>query len=198
MQSAVLENGLAVVAGDIVVFNYDGSTREFLAQSTEYLPVGVSIPANACTDEPLAAKMGFVVCRTLKGDGWEYQPDHRGETVWNVRTGEEQQITEPGDYPSDTTLNPPSTSYDKWNGERWVTDEAAKAAAEIAEATATKAALIKSAAAKIEPLQDAVDLDMATDEEKRRYDAWRKYRVLLTRVDTSLAPDINWPEPPED
>jgi hypothetical protein len=48
------------------------------------------------------------------------------------------------------------------------------------------------------PLQDAVELDMATDEEKSRYDAWRKYRVLLTRVDTSLAPDINWPEPPED
>lgn len=51
---------------------------------------------------------------------------------------------------------------------------------------------------KIEPLQDAVDLDMATDEEKSRYDAWRKYRVLLMRVDTSQAPDINWPDPPED
>ncbi|MGS6381153.1 tail fiber assembly protein, partial [Enterobacter intestinihominis] len=25
-----------------------------------------------------------------------------------------------------------------------------------------------------------------------------KYRVLLNRVDTSKAPDINWPEPPED
>lgn len=197
MTIAVLENGFAVVAGDIVVFNYDGLMREFLSQSTEYLPVGVSIPANACTDEPLAAKTGFVVCRTLKGDGWEYQPDHRGETVWNVRTGEEQQITAPGDYPADTTIYPPSTPYDKWNGERWVTDEAAKAAAVIAEATATKAALIKSAAAKIDPLQDAVDLDMATDEEKSRYDAWRKYRVLLTRVDTLLAPDIDWPEPPE-
>ncbi|MEB1000076.1 tail fiber assembly protein [Citrobacter freundii] len=130
--------------------------------------------------------------------GWEYLADHRGETVWNVKTGAEQQITVPGDYPADTTIYPPLTPYDKWNGERWVTDEAAKAAAEIAEATATKAALIKSAAAKIEPLQDAVDLDMATDGEKSRYDAWRKYRVLLTRVDTSQAPDINWPEPPED
>ncbi|MGS6497004.1 tail fiber assembly protein, partial [Enterobacter hormaechei] len=26
----------------------------------------------------------------------------------------------------------------------------------------------------------------------------KKYRVLLNRVDTSKAPDINWPEPPED
>ncbi|MBU4680482.1 tail fiber assembly protein [Cedecea davisae] len=46
--------------------------------------------------------------------------------------------------------------------------------------------------------QDAVELDMATNEEKSRYDAWRKYRVLLTRVDTSQAPDISWPEPPKD
>lgn len=198
MQTAVLENGFAVVAGEVVVFNYDGLTREYLSQSTEYLPVGVSIPANACTDTPLAAKSGYVVCRNSKLTGWEYLVDHRGETVWNVKTGEAQQITVPGDYPADTTIYPPSTPYDKWNGERWVTDEAVKAAANIADATATKAALIKGATEKIEPLQDAVELDMATDEEKNRYDAWRKYRVLLTRVDTSLAPDISWPKPPED
>lgn len=68
----------------------------------------------------------------------------------------------------------------------------------IAAAEEKKSMLIQWAGESITPLQDAVDLDMATDEEKRRYDAWRKYRVLLTRVDTSLAPDINWPEPPED
>lgn len=198
MQNAVIENGLAVIEGEIDVFNYDGLTREYLSQSTEHLPVGVSIPANACTDKPLATKKGYVVCRNSQLTGWEYLVDHRGETVWNVKTGEAQQITVPGDYPADTTIYPPSTPYDKWNGERWVTDEAVKAAADIAEATATKAALIKGAAAKIEPLQDAVELDMATEEEKSRYDAWRKYRVLLTRVDTSLAPDINWPDPPED
>ncbi|EAV3291839.1 tail fiber assembly protein [Salmonella enterica] len=198
MQTAVLENGFAVVAGGIVVFNYDSLTREYLSLSTEYLPVGVSIPANSCTDTPLAAKSGYVVCRNSELTGWEYLADHRGETVWNVKTGAEQQITVPGDYPADTTIYPPSTPYDKWNGERWVTDEAVKAAADNAEAAATKAARIKSAAAKIEPLQDAVDLGMATDKEKSLYDAWRKFRVLLTRVDTSLAPDINWPDPPED
>ncbi|MDZ8419580.1 tail fiber assembly protein, partial [Escherichia coli] len=25
---------------------------------------------------------------------------------------------------------------------------------------------------------------------------WKKYRVLLMRVDTSTAPDIEWPTPP--
>lgn len=196
MQTAVLENGFAAVAGVIVIFNYDSQTRAYLSQSTEYLPVGVSIPANACTDKPLAAKSGYMVCRNSKLTGWEYQADHRGETVWNIKTGESLQITAPGDYPANTTLYEPATAYDKWNGERWVTDEAAQKTAEVAEANVTKAALINSASEQIAPLQDAVDLDMATEEEKARFDAWRKYRVLLTRVDTSTAPAIVWPDMP--
>lgn len=196
MQTAVLENGFAAVAGDIVIFNYDSQTRAYLSQSTEYLPVGVSIPANACTDKPLAAKSGYVVCRNSKLTGWEYQADHRGETVWNIKTGESLQITAPGYYPANTTLYEPATAYDKWNGERWVTDEAAQKTAEVAEANVTKAALINSASEQIAPLQDAVDLDMATEDEKARFDAWRKYRVLLTRVDTSTAPAIVWPDMP--
>ncbi|HBR2160753.1 TPA: tail fiber assembly protein, partial [Klebsiella pneumoniae] len=42
-------------------------------------------------------------------------------------------------------------------------------------------------------LQDAVDLDMATDEERTQLTTLKKYRVLLSRVDTSKAPDIDWP-----
>lgn len=196
MQTALLENGFAVVAGEVIVFNYDGVTREYLSQATEFLPVGLSLPANACTDKPLSAKKGYVVCRNSKLTGWEYLVDHRGETVWNVKSGDTIQITAPGDYPSDTTIYPPSTPFDKWNGERWVTDTAAQQAAEIASASTIKAALIKSASEHIEPLQDAVDLDMATEAEKKRFNEWRKYRVLLTRVDTSTAPAITWPEAP--
>lgn len=42
--------------------------------------------------------------------------------------------------------------------------------------------------------QDAVDAEIATDDEKAALAAWRKYRVLLMRVDTA-APE--WPTPPE-
>ena len=37
-------NFIAIVAGDITVFNYDGETREYLSSSVEYLAVGVGIP----------------------------------------------------------------------------------------------------------------------------------------------------------
>lgn len=66
----------------------------------------------------------------------------------------------------------------------------------IAEAVAKRINLLSRATYNISVLQDAVDLDMATESEKTLLLAWKKYRVLLSRVDTSTAPDIDWPEPP--
>ncbi|ORJ47292.1 hypothetical protein B2M27_26805 [Kluyvera intermedia] len=66
----------------------------------------------------------------------------------------------------------------------------------IATADNQRQSLLTTATAKIAPLQDAADLDMATDDEKSALTAWKKYRVLLNRVDTSTAPDITWPVQP--
>lgn len=57
--------------------------------------------------------------------------------------------------------------------------------------------LLSEANDSIAPLQDAVDLNIATDEEIAALKKWKQYRVLLNRVDTSSAPDIIWPEKPE-
>ncbi|EEC7186555.1 tail fiber assembly protein [Escherichia coli] len=45
-------------------------------------------------------------------------------------------------------------------------------------------------------LPSSVDLEIATEEENSLLEAWKKYRVLLNCVDTSTAPDIEWPEEP--
>lgn len=66
----------------------------------------------------------------------------------------------------------------------------------IAIAEATKAKLMDAANKAIAPLQDAVDLGIATDEEAAQLQLWKKYRVLLSRVDTSKAPDVDWPITP--
>lgn len=69
---------------------------------------------------------------------------------------------------------------------------------ELAEqATVTRDNLQAEAALKIAPLQDAVDIDDATDEERAGLTAWKKYRVALNRLDLSTAPDITWPEAPQ-
>lgn len=63
-----------------------------------------------------------------------------------------------------------------------------------AEAQRKKLELINQANSVIATLQDAVDFDMATDEEVQCLTQWRKYRVLLNRVNTS---EPVWPEVPD-
>ncbi|WP_258087436.1 tail fiber assembly protein [Xenorhabdus bovienii] len=57
--------------------------------------------------------------------------------------------------------------------------------------------LMSQASNAIAPLQDAVDLKMAIDSERESLTGWKKYRVLLNRVDCSAAPKIDWPKAPE-
>ncbi|WP_333892370.1 tail fiber assembly protein [Atlantibacter subterraneus] len=63
------------------------------------------------------------------------------------------------------------------------------------QAAARRDELLAMATAKIAPLQDAVDLGMATEAETTLLQAWKTYRVLLNRIDIT-AQDITWPEVP--
>ncbi|QAY26316.1 tail fiber assembly protein [Salmonella enterica subsp. diarizonae serovar 61:k:1,5,(7)] len=90
-------------------------------------------------------------------------------------------------------LTSPDGEYQKWDGKAWVKDEAAETAARLLEVEGTKSRLLQMASGKIAPLQDAVDLGIATDDEKARLDEWKKYRVLVNRVDIS---NPDWPQKP--
>ena len=57
-----------------------------------------------------------------------------------------------------------------------------------------KAALLSEAESVIQPLERAVRLNMATDEERTRLEAWERYSVLVSRVDTAKP---EWPQKPE-
>ncbi|EPR5758409.1 tail fiber assembly protein, partial [Escherichia coli] len=154
MNKVVLNNELiAIKAGDITVYNYDGETREYISTSTEYLAVGVGIPACSCLDAPGAYKAGYAICRSADFNSWEYVPDHRGETVYSTETGESKEITAPGDYPENTTTIAPLTSYDKWDGEKWVTDTEAQHNAAVDAAEVRRQSLIDAAMASISLIQ---------------------------------------------
>ncbi|WP_187640443.1 tail fiber assembly protein, partial [Escherichia coli] len=45
-------------------------------------------------------------------------------------------------------------------------------------------------------VQTVVGLEIATEEETSLLEVWKKYRVLLNRVNTTTAPDIEWPVAP--
>lgn len=63
----------------------------------------------------------------------------------------------------------------------------------IADAEAEKLQLRAIADNEIAWRQDAVDAEIATEEETVSLAEWKKYRVLLMRVDTT---DPKWPKPP--
>lgn len=77
--------------------------------------------------------------------------------------------------------------------------KAAQAAAEqLAQAQAETSRLRKIADAAIAPLQDAVDLDEATEAEALRLKEWKRYRVALNRLpdQPGYPAAIDWPAPP--
>ncbi|WP_312538125.1 tail fiber assembly protein [Achromobacter mucicolens] len=55
---------------------------------------------------------------------------------------------------------------------------------------------LETATLRIAPLQDAVDLNIASEEEIARLAAWKAYRVDVNRVDVTHA-DPGWPDSPE-
>ncbi|EBX6950859.1 tail fiber assembly protein, partial [Salmonella enterica subsp. enterica] len=63
----------------------------------------------------------------------------------------------------------------------------------VAQAEARKAELLAEAESVIAPLARAVKLNIATDEEIKRLEAWELYSVMVNRVDTA-SPD--WPDVP--
>lgn len=59
-------------------------------------------------------------------------------------------------------------------------------------------AFLSLAAIRIAPLQDAVDIDVATEEEKASLVLWKKFRVDINRVtlQEGFPEDITWPTQP--
>ena len=53
-----------------------------------------------------------------------------------------------------------------------------------------------SAESNISVLQYAADLEMATPEESTLLTSWKKYLVLLSRVNTDTESEVDWPEQP--
>ncbi|MCT8344692.1 tail fiber assembly protein [Photorhabdus kleinii] len=198
-ETAVLgKDGLAIQAGWIKVYHSNQITREFTVSDIEYVMLGVSLSAGAYPDAPeLPDSHDVAVCRSEDGKCWQILPDYRGKTAYDTLTRAPTEITEIGELPDTLTFKKPPTDFDTWNGKEWVVDKDLLKSHQINEAKQQQAALLQQANETLSLLQDSVDLEVATDSEKAALLEWKKYRVLLTRVDVNQAPDVEWPEVPK-
>jgi hypothetical protein len=181
----------------LTVYNFAADTREFIGAGDAYIPPQTGLPA-CCTEiKPPDTTEGNITVFDEQKKRWLLIEDHRGKVVYDTATGQALLIADPGPLPAGTTEKSPASAFDRWNGSEWVKDDAAEKAASIDEAGARRAELLQTANEHIGPLQDAVDLGMADEREEAALLVWKKYRVLLYRVDVGTAPDIAWPVTPE-
>ncbi|ELY2473224.1 tail fiber assembly protein [Cronobacter sakazakii] len=195
---AVLDElGITTVAGYKKIYNYRAETGEFTGSNDEYLPVGVGIPACSTVIPNPSCEAGEVAIFNGELGRWVVQEDHRGETVYSIETGTPFEVIEIGPIPNGYTLSQPSSKADEWNGKEWVrNDEKAKELA-MQEAENKKNTLLTEANAECNELMVDYNLGLLTNEQTEKLKIWRIYIRDLKAVDTSAAPNIEWPEVPK-
>jgi len=196
MAKATLDkNGLAKADGTLTVYGYDALTGEFNGAVQEFLAQGVGLPACSCLTAPPDAQAGTVA--VYQDGSWQRVPDHRGETVYPVSGGAPVKITALGDYPEETTTQAPATAFDKWDGEKWVTDSDVQQQSRLEAAANEKAARVSEANGITQAWQTQLLLGIITDADKATLTAWMKYVQAVQATDVSGAPDISWPAKPQ-
>ncbi|AOZ48893.1 tail fiber assembly protein [Chromobacterium vaccinii] len=194
------------------VYGYHPQTGEYTGETTaQRSPLEAGevylIPAWAAEAMPPAAAAGSAaafrandgtVPAAAAGGNWRVLPDWRGVPLWSTSTAQ-RVVAALGDTPASlgaTELEPPP--FGVWNGRGWVVDAAALQAAQKTSAEAEVAFRRSQADAAVVPLQDAADLGIATTAETELLTAWRRYRVLLSRVpqQAKFPTQIDWPTPP--
>ena len=193
-ESAVLDNsGLTISAGWVVVYNVDAK-GEFLQATYQYLPIGVGLPANAYLEAPQSVKDNQAIIHD--GQQWTYPKDLRGTKIYSIETGGETILQEVGEIPDGFTELKPTSEFDSWDGKKWQFDKNKQHQYEVNQASIKKNQLLSEAASQLSYLQDAVDSQIASEQEAQLLAEWKKYRVLVNRIEIDQAPNIDWPNNP--
>ncbi|MDE8814534.1 tail fiber assembly protein [Citrobacter freundii] len=180
----------------ITIYNLSSATNEFIGKGDGFIPANTGLPAYSTDIAPPKVKAGFVAVFDIQTNKWSQVEDHRGETVYDISTGRPTVIETLGSLPDNVVSVAPEGGYVKWDGTQWVHDAEAEKAFFQGQAAQEKANLLMIATSAIAPLQDAVDLDIATEDESKALLAWKKYRVMLNRINPEDAQNIIWPESP--
>jgi len=189
------KDGFVVVEGWALIYNTDVRTGEFINATYEYVAEGIGLPDHVCLDAPKNVKDNQAI--VLNGQQWSYPKDFRGTKIYSTKTGAETTMQEVGEIPEGYTTIKPTSEFDSWDGEKWVLDTEKQHQHDVNIATSQKKQLLSKATSQISYLQDAVDSQIATEQEIQLLAEWKKYRALVNRIDVQQAPNIDWPRQPQ-
>ena len=118
----------------MLVYNYDGITKEYLYSSEAYLDDLETIkqgreiyliPANATNKRPLPNKEGYAQCFDTNSNNWFLLEDHRGEKVYSKEDLSELVIKNLGAIPNGYLLEKPKpkNKYQVWKDGKYTYPE---------------------------------------------------------------------------
>ncbi|MCX8583462.1 MULTISPECIES: tail fiber assembly protein [unclassified Gilliamella] len=149
-------------------------------------------PDNALRIAP-TFKEGYCPCE--QEGKWILIEDNREKNAYNIETKETVKIDYLGPIKSGFTLLEPF-DFCKWNGEKWALDEEQKNAFFIKQQQINIADLLSEANNEIDILNDKIELEIATDEDKKLLRKWKLYRIQLKSIDINKL-DIELPVKPD-
>ncbi len=159
--------------------------------------LGIQLPSNAVElPAPLGAPAAGHVWVLVDGTPQERE-DRRG-TYYSTEDGRAVRVEEVGPLPGNVTPTPRPSEFHEWAGADWALNEAAQSAALAAQVKQQRDAALHEATTRIAPLQDAVDLGMATEAEAEQLRQWKVYRVQLSRIEqqAGFPASVDWPAAP--
>lgn len=182
-----------------LAYSYSRETGEYFGETTaDPDPLEVDnwlVPAHSTLTQPPTPAVNKIP--VFDSNKWTLVDDFRGD--WHSKEdGSIVSYRELGPLPENLTdVACPGPHY-KWAGDGWVLDKVEESGALAVQASATRDGLLGTAALRIAPLQDAVDLEEATAEDIALLKKWRKYRVDLNRISQQegYPAQIEWPAVP--
>lgn len=186
--------GFATTAGTTTIYHYDKKTGEYRGETEEFVPAGVSIPANSTTIAPGDAVAGYV--RVFSAGAWNQAEDHRSETVYSTDDAHAIVIKALGPYPDDTTtLSPEGVPFPVWGGESWATDAESENEQMVRQNTATYNRLLAAALSTIGVLNCSAAADKPRDGDADKLLELQQYVDQLRDVDPMASPMALPPQP---
>lgn len=159
--------------------------------------IGLQLPGNAVElDAMLPAPADGHVWALVDGRPTQLA-DNRG-LYYSTEDGQPVRVEVLGSLPPGLTAEPRPSDFHEWGGEGWLMNAAAQAQAAAVSVKQERDAALRLAATRIAPLQDAVDLGVATDAEVDQLRHWKAYRVQLSRIEqqAGFPLEVDWPDAP--
>lgn len=171
----------------------------YFDNTNEFRPYTHQLEANSDTLPPDNAlriapefRRGYYPCE--KNGEWILIEDHREKTAYDIETQEPVEIDYLGSVKTGYTLLEPFM-FCKWEKNKWVLDEEQKNTYVTQQNQSKLVNLLSEVNNEIDILTDKIELDIATDDDKKLLKKWKLYRIQLKSIDTNKL-DIEFPAKP--